>query len=146
MPQRDFGGGFGAVGIGAALVPVIFIAGPIVAIIAAMNVGVWGTLGITTLKESIKENVFQMGGEQFDKSLDDIYEKINQVIDSVFVNRIESASQVIEQAILLSENLLEQQDKVHQATLEQRNTEKAWIAQKCEEFKQLQIKIDKAYS
>ncbi|PSB34820.1 dynamin family protein [Chlorogloea sp. CCALA 695] len=142
---KGFWGGFGSLGIGAAILPVIFLSGPITAIIIGMGAGGWGLIGITALEESIKANVFQMGGEQFSSSLDDIFDKINQIIDSVFISRIESASQIIDQAISISENLLEQQDKVHQATLEQRNGEKVWIAQKCEELKQLQIEIDKEY-
>ncbi|KJH72252.1 dynamin family protein [Aliterella atlantica] len=140
---KGFWGGFGVLGFGAAILPVILFTGPIMAIILGMGAGTWGMIGITALEESIKNNVFQMGGEQFANSLDDILEKINQVINSLFIERLESVSQVIEQTILISENLLEQQNNVHQATLEQRNVEKIWIEQKRKELKKLQLELKK---
>ena len=56
----------------------------------------------------------------------------------VFNSRVESASGVIAQAIALYENLLEQQEKAHNETLEQREAEKMWIYQKRQELEQVQ--------
>ena len=103
-------------------------------------------LDLDTLTEQIKVKVLESGFQNFEKSKDENSEKLHEIVESVIDNEIQAASQVIEQVISSYENLLEQQDKVHQATLEQRNPEKAWIAQKCEQLKQLQIKINKEYS
>lgn len=51
---------------------------------------------------------------------------------------LESPSRVIAQAIALYENLLEQQEKAHNETLEQREAEKMWIYQKRQELEQIQ--------
>ena len=51
---------------------------------------------------------------------------------------LESPSQVIAQAIALYENLLEQQEKAHNETLEQREAEKMWIYEKRQELEQVQ--------
>ncbi|WP_228013168.1 hypothetical protein [Nostoc edaphicum] len=64
--------------------------------------------------------------------------KFDEIIGSVFENRVESTSRVIAQAIALYENLLEQQEKAHNETLEQREAEKMWIYQKHEELEQVQ--------
>ncbi|MHC5737691.1 hypothetical protein [Nostoc sp.] len=59
--------------------------------------------------------------------------------NSVFENRVESSSRVIAEAIALYENLLEQQEKAHNETLEQREAEKMWIYQKRQELEQVQM-------
>ena len=70
--------------------------------------------------------------------MDKFSEKLDEIVGSVFENRVESASRVIAQAIALYENLLEQQEKAHNETLEQREAEKIWIYQKCQELEQVQ--------
>ncbi|MGF2035007.1 MULTISPECIES: hypothetical protein [unclassified Nostoc] len=57
---------------------------------------------------------------------------------SDFNSRVESSSRVIAEAIALYENLLEQQEKAHNETLEQREAEKMWIYQKRQELEQVQ--------
>ncbi|KZL50642.1 hypothetical protein A2T98_06225 [Nodularia spumigena CENA596] len=91
--------------------------------------------------------VFELGFEKLDESTDKISEKLEEIINTVFDSRVESASKVIEQAmaqapaagIALYENLLEQQEKAHQVTLEEREAEKALIYQKRQE---LELKTD----
>lgn len=139
---KGFWGGLGAVGIGAALVPVVFLAGPILAVIAGIGAGFFGGGGIAVIEETIKENVLKMGCEQFVNSLDNIFEKINEIIGSVFDDRVNAISEIIEKAISFYENLLEQQEKAHQETLEQREVEKAWLAQKRQELEQVQNGIE----
>lgn len=53
-----------------------------------------------------------------------------------------TASRVIEQAIALYENLLEQQEKSHAATLNERQQQQAWIAQQRQELQRLQQQLD----
>ncbi|MBN3950203.1 MAG: hypothetical protein HWQ38_28540 [Nostoc sp. NMS7] len=49
---------------------------------------------------------------------------------------------MIAQAIALYENLLEQQEKAHNETLEQREGEKMWIYQKRQELEQVQNRLE----
>ncbi|MBA2750486.1 MAG: hypothetical protein H0U45_17605 [Tatlockia sp.] len=93
-----------------------------------------------------KSKIVELGFQNFETSKDKISEKLYEIVKSAINDKVHSASQVIEQVIFRYENLLQQQDKVHQETLEQRNAEKAWIAQKCEEFRQLQTEIEKKYT
>ncbi|WP_334916594.1 hypothetical protein [Nostoc sp.] len=58
--------------------------------------------------------------------------------NSYFESKIQSFSAVIVQAIALYENLLEQQEKAHNETLEQREAQKMWIYQKRQELEQVQ--------
>ncbi len=131
ISDNGFWGGFGAIGVGAALVPVVFIAGPVLAIIAGLGAGLFGA---GMLEESVKEKVIELGLEKFDDSIDDIHEKLDEMIVSLFNERVEMASTQIAQAISLYENLLLQQENAHQETIEQRLADKAWISQKRSEL------------
>ncbi|MEA5628131.1 hypothetical protein [Nostoc sp. UHCC 0251] len=86
----------------------------------------------------IKQKIIESGLAKFAESQDKIKEQINQYISSIFESKIKSFSAVIAQAIALYENLLEQQEKAHSETLEQREAEKMWIYQKREELEQVQ--------
>ncbi len=140
-------GGFGGgVGIGGALAAGLigftglgFIA-VIVASVAAAIAGSFGLgmLDFDGLKDQIKVKIFELGFEKFDESMDKLSEKLDEIADSVFNSRVESASRVIAQAIALYENLLEQQKKAHNETLEQREADKVWISQKRQELEQVQ--------
>ncbi|BAY61552.1 dynamin family protein [Calothrix brevissima NIES-22] len=141
ISKTGFWGGFGAIGVGAALVPVIFMAGPILAIIAGMGAGLFGGGGIAIIEDSVREKVFQLGCEQFVNSLDSIFENLDNMIISVFNERIEIAAKKIEQAISFYENLLEQQEKFHQQTVEDHHADKVIIDQKYQEFEQINHKI-----
>jgi uncharacterized tellurite resistance protein B-like protein/GTPase Era involved in 16S rRNA processing len=90
----------------------------------------------------VKEKVYNLGFEKFDESVEETFNKVSENIALIFDNRVESASEVIKLAISLYENLLEQQEKVHKETLEQREAEKAWIAQKRNELEQVQRNIE----
>ncbi|MEH2120765.1 hypothetical protein [Nostoc sp.] len=56
----------------------------------------------------------------------------------VFNSQVESANRVI----ALYENFLEQQEKAHNETLEQREAEKMWIYQKRQELEQIQNQLE----
>ncbi|MEH2237728.1 dynamin family protein [Nostoc sp.] len=86
----------------------------------------------------IKQKIIESGLAKFAESQDKIKEQINQYISSIFESKIKSFSAVIAEAIALYENLLEQQEKAHNETLEQREAEKMWIYQKRQELEQVQ--------
>lgn len=139
------GGIGGGLGIGALAAGLMVFTGlgfiaVIVTSVAAAIAGSFGfgMLDFDGLKDKIKGKVIELGFEKFDESMDKFSEKLNEIVNSVFENRVESASQVIAQAIALYENLLEQQEKAHNETLEQREAEKMWIYQKRQELEQIQ--------
>ncbi|MEH1822989.1 MAG: dynamin family protein [Nostoc sp.] len=140
-------GGFGGgVGIGGALAAGLIVftgLGFIAVIVASVAAAIAGSFGLGMLdfdgiKYQIKGKVFELGFEKFDESMDKISEKLDEIVGSVFNSRVESASRVIAQVIALYENLLEQQEKAHNETLEQREAEKMWIYQKRQELEQVQ--------
>ena len=88
ISNNGFWGGFGAIGVGAALVPVVFIAGPVLAIIAGLGAGLFGA---GMLEESVKEKVIELGLEKFNDSIDDIHQKLDEMIISLFNERVEMA-------------------------------------------------------
>ncbi|GJD15606.1 dynamin family protein [Rivularia sp. IAM M-261] len=135
-------GGFGAIAIGA-MVPMFFIAGPIVGIIAGLGAGLLGGGGAA---DSIRDKVIELGLEQFNNSLDEILQNIDKMIVSVFTERVQTASKAIEKAISIYENLLEQQEKVHQSTLEEREIHKAWIFSKHQQLKQVSDTIEASFT
>lgn len=144
------GGIGGGIGIGGALATALLTLtglGFFAIIFAAVAATVAGSLGLGMLdfdglKDQIKVKVFEIGFQKFEESMDKVSEKLNEIISSVFDNRVESANRVIAQAIALYENLIEQQERVHQETLEQREAEKAWIFQKSQELKQVQNEVE----
>lgn len=138
----------GGVGIGGALAAGLlaftglgFIAIVVAAVIAAIagSFG-FGLLDFDGLQDQIKFKVFEIGFEKFtsEESMDKVSEKLNEIIKTVFVSRLDNSSLVIAEAIALYENLIEQQEKAHQETLEQREIEKAFINQKRQELEQVQ--------
>lgn len=117
----------------------VILAGVAAAIFGSFGLGM---LDIDGLRDKIKLKVFEIGFQKFDESMDKVSEKLYEIVGSVFNNRVESASQVIAQAISLYENLLEQQEKAHKETLEQREAEKAFISQKRQELEQVQKNLE----
>ncbi len=136
------GGIGGGVGIGGTLAAGLLIftgMGFIAIVVASVAAAIAGSFGLGLLdldglNDQIKVKVFEIGFEKLDESIDKVYEKLEQIIITVFKSRVESASGVIEQALALYENLLEQQEKAHQETLEQREAEKELIYQKRQEL------------
>jgi hypothetical protein len=90
----------------------------------------------------IKQQVFDKGCEQFVESLEKTFENIDEIIVAEFRKRIEQVDEVIGGAISMYENLLEQQEAVHQKNLEQREAEKVWIAQQRLELEQLRDNVE----
>ncbi|MEH1912216.1 MAG: hypothetical protein V7L05_06520 [Nostoc sp.] len=144
-----FGGISGGLGIGALAAGLMVFTGlgfiaVIVASVAAAIAGSFGfgMLDFDGLKDKIKGKVFELGFQKFDESMDKLSDKLDEIVGSVFENRVESASRVIAEAIALYENLLEQQEKAHNETLEQREAEKMWIYQKRQELEQVQNRLE----
>ncbi|MEP0779727.1 dynamin family protein [Microcoleus sp. ZQ-A2] len=139
-------GDLGLAGLGAALlIPAFVFAGPILGVIGGLVGGglLGGGLGnILDINSKVKAKVFEVGCEKFAESLEDNFEKISEIIGSAFNEKVELADEIITKAISFYENLLEQQDKAHKETVEQRQAEKAWISQKRQELEQVQKNIE----
>ncbi|WP_243713865.1 dynamin family protein [Nostoc sp. 106C] len=145
-----FAGIGGGIGIGGALAAALvvftgvgFIAIIVTSVIAAIagSFGL-GMLDIDGIHIQIKSKVLELGFQKFEESLDKVADKLSEIIDTVFDGKVESASRVIGEAISLYENLLEQQEKVHQETLEEREADKAWISQKYQELYLVQNNLE----
>ncbi len=142
----DILGELGLAGLGAALlIPAVVFAGPILGVIGTLVGG--GLLGtgvgsMLDINSKVKSKVFEVGCEKFVKSLEDTFEEINEIISSAFDEKVELADEIIAKAISFYENLLEQQEKAHQETLEQRQADKEFIACKRQELEQVQKNIE----
>ena len=90
----------------------------------------------------VKQQVYDLGFQKFAEAEQETFNKVSENIALIFDNRVEAASEVIQQAISLYESLLEQQEKAHRKTLEQREAEKAWISQRRNELEQMQKNIE----
>jgi len=141
----------GGVGVGGALAAGLlaftglgFIAIVVAAVIAAIagSFG-FGLLDFDGLHDQIKFKVFEIGFDKFKskESMDKVSEKLNEIIKTVFVSRLDNSSRVIAEAISLYENLIEQQEKAHEETLEKREIEKSFINQKRQELEQVQKEL-----
>lgn len=147
MGLGGIGGGLGIGGVLAAGLFVFTGLGFIAVIVASVAATIassfgLGLLDLDGLNDQIKLKVFNIGFQKLDESIDKVSEKLEQIISTVFNNRLESASRVIAEAISLYENLIEQQEKVHQETLEQREVEKAFIYQKRQELERVQNELE----
>ncbi|MCL1469272.1 dynamin family protein [Argonema antarcticum] len=141
-----FFGSLGMAGLAVALIPVIIVAGPLMTIIASVSAVVTGGAGIRMLVGGvagiIKGKVFEFGYQQFINSKAQVFEKINSMVSSTFEQRVKEASEKIAKTISSYENILEQQEKAHKETQQQRDADKAFIAQKCQELEQVQRNIE----
>jgi uncharacterized tellurite resistance protein B-like protein/GTPase SAR1 family protein len=137
-------GGLFAGGLGAGLLILLGLGGPIMWAVAGVGSAIAGALGFGMggIHDQLKVKVFETGCEKFVQSTDKLTAKISEHIRSVFNNRVEAAVKIIEQAISLCENQLEQQEKTHKETVEQREAEKALIAHKRQEIEQVQKRIE----
>jgi uncharacterized tellurite resistance protein B-like protein len=143
------GGIGGGIGVGGALAAGLIVftgLGFIAVIVAAVAATIassfgFGLLDFDGLSTQIKQKVYDIGFQKFEESVEKVSEKLDEIINTVFNSRIEGSSRVIAEAISLYENLIEQQEKAHQETLEQREIEKAFINQKRQELEQVQKEL-----
>jgi hypothetical protein len=99
--------------------------------------------GIQDSDYKAKTKIIEVGLQKFqDATEGDILIMLNKVIDSAFQSRLQASGKAIKQIIFSYENILKQQEKAHKETLEQRQAEKAWIAQKRQELEQVQKNIE----
>ncbi|MBD2292691.1 dynamin family protein [Anabaena sphaerica FACHB-251] len=143
------GGIGGGIGVGGALAAGLIVftgLGFIAVIVAAVAATIassfgFGLLDFDGLSTQIKQKVYDIGFQKFEESVEKVSEKLDEIINTVFNSRIEGSSRVIAEAISLYENLIEQQEKAHQETLEQREIEKSFINQKRQELEQVQKEL-----
>ncbi|HEY9653784.1 MAG TPA: hypothetical protein V6C95_24185, partial [Coleofasciculaceae cyanobacterium] len=73
---------------------------------------------------------------------DETIVKLENVIISIFDNRVELVTKAIAETIVFYNDFLERQQRYQQETPEQREAEKAWISQKWGELKKVQNSLD----
>jgi uncharacterized tellurite resistance protein B-like protein/ribosome biogenesis GTPase A len=119
--------------------PLVILAGAVVTIASSLG---FGMLDVDQLKNQIKDKILDLGYQNFERSQTTFESKLNELISSVFGQRVEAVSGKITKVISQYETLLEQQEKAHKDTLEQRQADKAFIAQKRQELEQVQKNIE----
>lgn len=87
----------------------------------------------------IKHQVLKLGLEKFKESRDEIFNKIYENTSKLF---IESAGAVIDRAIHLYEDLLEQQEVIHNKTAEEWDEEKASINADFQQLEKMQNQLE----
>jgi hypothetical protein len=151
-PENEEGGisvmgGIGAGGVtvgalllftGLGLVPLLLAGGAA----AAIGSFLFGGPSEDELHIQVKQKVYDLGFNKFDESVEKTFNKIKENIASIFYKRVELADEAIKQIISCYENALEQQEKAHKETKEQRQAEKSWIAQNLQELEQVQKNIE----
>ena len=90
----------------------------------------------------IKQQVYDVGFQKFHESAEEIFERISENIAEVFYTHFRSTSVVILQAILLYENLLEQQEKAYRKTQEKLEVEKSFISEKQQQLRQIKKQLE----
>jgi hypothetical protein len=128
----------GLVFAGIAIIPII-IAAVVVAIAGAFGLGV---LDVDGIHNKIKQKVCEEGLKKLEENKAQIRDGIDEIVSSAFSNRLKVVETAIKQVISSYENLLEQQEKAHKESQEQREADKTWIAQKRQELEQMQKNIE----
>ncbi|MFY7804890.1 MAG: dynamin family protein [Limnoraphis robusta] len=95
-----------------------------------------------SINAKVKQEVCEAGLKNFYESQEEIFDKIGTNIQSMYDTRVELASNLIKQAISLCENLLEQQEKVYQESVQQRQQDQAWIQQQRQRLEQVRQEIE----
>ncbi|MGI2904050.1 dynamin family protein [Tolypothrix sp. VBCCA 56010] len=147
MGLGGFGGGLGIGGALAVGLLAFTGIGFFTIIIASLAATIAGSFGlgmfdVDGLHDQIKMKIFEIGFQKFDDSMDKVSEKLHEITTSVFDTKVESASRVIAQAIALYENLIEQHEQAHKETVEEQQTQKAWISEKRQEIEKVKNDIE----
>ncbi|HEY9822988.1 MAG TPA: dynamin family protein [Candidatus Sericytochromatia bacterium] len=134
---------FGALALftGLGLVPLLLAGGAA----AAIGSFLFGGPDEDQLHIQAKQKVYDLGFQRFDESVEETFNKVIENIASIFYYRVELADEAIKQAISTYEYVLERQEKAHKETLEQRESDKEFIAQKHQELEQVQKNIKAIY-
>ncbi|MGB3535478.1 MAG: dynamin family protein [Microcoleaceae cyanobacterium] len=136
---------FNWLGLGtAALVPLILLSNPIAMIagFVASLVGGWNIGSAMAVDDEIKGKVFEAGCEQFCNSVDNIIDAIAEIIIATFDEREEQAEAAIKEIIMHYDNILKQNEKAHQESLEQRKQDQDWIEQQRQKIGQFKHEIE----
>jgi hypothetical protein len=122
---------------GLGLLPIGLIAG-----VAGLIGSFFGGPSEEELHEEIRQEVYDAGCDQFLESQQELFDKICDHIELMYESRIRLASDLMNQAISMCDELMKQQEKVHQESLEQRQQDQAWIEQKRQQLEQVQKNIE----
>lgn len=122
---------------GVGLVPIALVGGT-----AALVSGFLFGEDSELVKEQIKQQVIEQGITKFEASIEEIFKSICEKIELVFLNRVQAASQIIEQAILVAEELLKRQEKCYEEQQEQYQHIKFWISQKKQKIEEVKSSIE----
>jgi GTPase SAR1 family protein len=114
----------------------LFVPGGIVLrlILAGLGGFIGGSIRSGMAKDEIKKKALKLGLEKLDESIAIVPIKLREIVESAFDNRVESASSVIKSAISSYANLIEKQEKKHQATTVEIEGYKALIINKINEL------------
>jgi len=93
---------------------------------------------IPDIKGLLKQGILPINWQQFTKFSTQVILIIENIITSIVDERVELATQALEQAIAFYNYFLERQDRYQQETPEQREAEKAWIDQQRRELDRVQ--------
>jgi GTPase Era involved in 16S rRNA processing len=121
--------------------PIAIIAGFIGSIVGGWNIG-YTTVNLLFIDNEIRGKVFEAGCEQFCNSVDNIIDAISDIIIATFDERLEQAEAAIQEIIMHYDNILKQNEKANQESLEQRQQDQAWIEQKRQQLEQVQKNIE----
>ncbi|MEQ9357638.1 hypothetical protein [Coleofasciculus chthonoplastes] len=102
----------------------------------------FGGRGNDAPQPSIKQKIFEKGWERLEQSQDEILNKIKEILVLVIDKKIQSATDIAEQAVSFYEEFLQRQDRYQEETEQQRNAEKAWISQQRQELEKVQKNIE----
>ncbi|MBD2070292.1 dynamin family protein [Leptolyngbya sp. FACHB-671] len=134
----SFGGGGLAAGaliaaIGVGFLPALLVGGAIGALVGWL----WGE-DPEVIRQKMKQEVYDKGFEKLAESAETIVERICGNVAASLYQRSEIATEAIKSSLSILNALLEQQAISHQASLQKREDEKAWIEQTQQKFSQVQ--------
>jgi hypothetical protein len=133
LSQQDTeGGGWFGGFMGGAIV-----AGLLAALIPGgilINMALGGIIGSFFGGDDPKEKILEKGWEKFLESSDNIYDQVCEKIISIFDDRFNTFDEIIEQAIAICEQLIEQNELAHQKSLQSSEISVNWINRKRQEI------------
>ena len=89
-----------------------------------------------------KRQIYNLGFKKFFESEKEIFNTIVEKIELVYQERYLVVADIIEQAIALYENLIEQQEEAHTKTLEEKEKTIVWINQQHQKLKNIQNELE----
>ncbi|WP_026785676.1 dynamin family protein [Planktothrix rubescens] len=89
-----------------------------------------------------KRQIYNLGFQKFFESEKEIFNTIVEKIELVYQERYLVFADFIEQAMALYENLIEQQEKAHTKTLEEKEKTIVWINQQHEKLEKIQNELE----